>query len=231
MQIGKALGVVRRAGRRPEQSLRLAKGGARRLGRRPGPRLHFPSFKRAFTKKFVEYHRIGLTLNYLPITRTTLEYVEAKRLANSMVGATQVKKAKAGYMWPWLVRTHLIAMMRVNGVEALTVSKDPLDDESFALLAAPDQSGWVTAWGQEFGGNIKQMCRELRYSGPPELLSMLACVIGDSGLERYAEEDINAHASDISATRDSHRQMWGWEGNPAVLVRAILHDGVGEGGA
>ena len=48
-------------------------------------------FDEGIVCKLVDLHKIGSVLNMLPVTRTCLEYVEAKRLATAFVSGLSVK--------------------------------------------------------------------------------------------------------------------------------------------
>ena len=100
-------------------------------------------------------------------------------------------------MW-WLVRTHVICMMRLHGVRRLSLGKNMIFDRvSQATFAAPDQGGWVQQWLSQFGGDVGKVCRELAFVDPPALLSAYACVAGDNAIAKYTEEEILARAEQI----------------------------------
>jgi len=177
-----------------------------------------PSFKAALRVKYVAYHRTGLILQLLPTPRTTNEYIEAKRLAKTVAKAMGLHQLiSLNYQWWWVVRAHLIAKMRAHGVQRLCISGGEVDAESLRLFALPDQCKWITVWGK--GASIQQLCAKLRYTGPPEYLSMYACVFNENSLMRYSEEDITDNAESIIAARRRSKRTWGWEGHPACTVQ------------
>ena len=71
--------------------------------------------------------------------------------------------------------------MRAKGVTGLTlVGRGELAAaEQVAVYArsVPDEGGWLVKFGDFFQvETLEALCRELQYSGPPELLSMRCCL-------------------------------------------------------
>ena len=125
-------------------------------------------------------------------------------------------------MW-WLVRAHVICMMRLHGVRRLSLGKNmTFDRVSQANFVAPDQGGWVQHWLSQCGGNVGKVCRELAFVDPPALLSEFVWIAGESAIAKYREEEILAHAKQIHQEHEACKHKWGWEGNSAVIIQHVF---------
>ena len=173
-------------------------------------------------RKLVDLHKMGSVLNMLPVTRTCHEYVEAKRLATAFVSGLSIKAAEAEYKWPWLLRTHLIVTMRVNGVERLAGTDQEFSPPFVRDLVSPDQAGWAETWITGHRGSVNQLFQTLCYDDPMELFSAFTCTLFDSALTKVPLEWLKEHTDAIQRARTTFSRERGWEANPAVLIRSIF---------
>jgi len=183
-------------------------------------------FNEGMVCKLVDLHKIGSVLNLLPVTRTCHEYVQAKRLATVFLSGLCIKAADNEYKWPWLLRTHLVATMRVNGVERLTGTDLFAKDFNVPLirdLVSPDQVGWAETWITGRHGSVNQLFQTLCYDSPMELFSAFTCVLFDSVLTKVPIEWLKEHTDAIKRARATFSRERGWEPNPAALIMSIFN--------
>ena len=171
--------------------------------------------------ELIDLHKIGSVLNLLPVTRTCHECVEAKRVATAFVSGLSIKTADSSYKWPWLLRAHLIATMRVNGVERLTGTDQEFGAAFVRDLVSPDQAGWAETWITGHQGSVNQLF-QLCYDNPMELFSAFTCVLFDSALTKVPLEWLKEHTDAIQRARTKFSRERGWEPNPAVLIRGLF---------
>ena len=184
-------------------------------------------FDEGIVCKLVDVHNIGSVLNMLPVTRTCHEYVEAKRLATAFVSGLSMKAADNEYKWPWLLRTHLIVTMRVNGVERLTGTDQEFSPALVRDLVSPDQAGWAETWITGHQGSVNQLFQTLCYDNPMELFSAFTCVLFDSALTKVPLGWLKEHTDAIQRARTTFSRERGWEPNPAVLIMSIFKRSTG----
>ena len=73
--------------------------------------------------------------------------------------------------------------MRAAGISRLKVTND-WNTEQVVEALLPDQSGWLPHWMRSKGWTLKQLSAHLK-DVPVEMLSCMACILGDTALDRF----------------------------------------------
>ena len=129
-------------------------------------------------------------------------------------------KDVGSYSWNWLARAYLLAAMRTAGVTSLSITQDWTTEEVEAALL-PDQSGWLPHWMEAKGWALKKLSAHLKVV-PVEMLSCMACILGDSSMEGILNTTLKDKLQSIQAVRRKVKQRYGWEGHPSLIIGEAL---------
>jgi hypothetical protein len=132
--------------------------------------------------------------------------------------AGSAASAQSGYHWLWYMRTHLLAEMRANGINALQLGTGTSCEDLAA--AFPDQGRWLRA----LGGRYKTLSAALdacQHSGPVELFSMYCCLFADKKVSAcpagYVADHVAAFQRELAAYVGEH-----WQSpHPAILLQLV----------
>jgi hypothetical protein len=171
------------------------------------------------TSVMVDLHKTGLVLNSLQTPHTTEEWLQCTRNAGQRGTEAGVVKGDS-YGWSWLVRTYLFASMRAAGISRLRVTND-WNTEQVVEALLPDQSRWLPHWMRSKGWTLKQLSAHLK-DVPVEMLSCMACILGDTALDKFDMSTLEGNLQRIMKVRAEVRKKYGWEGNPSLVVSEAL---------
>lgn len=106
-------------------------------------------------------------------------------LVNGMLDASVISKSqRTTYLTLWMCRSIIVPEMRAHGIAGLALTREGTgwsDDHVAAEVmdivhsSFPDSRGLLPAVG-----TVQDAIQELCYTGPPELLSMWACILCDA---------------------------------------------------
>ena len=175
-------------------------------------------FSAKFTRAYEELRKVGEILQTLPRVKSSSEWATAVQQATA-----NAKKAGVGrivdrrYMWPWLIRLQLLAVMRTGGIKRL--SDDGLSVAELSAMA-PDMKGHVTDLAEHRAG-VKELFETVGYDGPPELFSMYCCIFlsASAGVD---VGDIEARLAQLVSAREEFTTKWGIPPHPALLLSGDL---------
>lgn len=167
----------------------------------------------------LKLHRLGRSTQCNKIPATCAEWLSEFTAASAR--ANQFKLSNKGYHWHWLVRTRLLVEMRNAGIDCLCVSAD-LDSNQVVQAMLPDQSHWLQLWMKSTNNSLKKLMKVLDFKEPLEMLSCFACVLGDTSLNNASIDQITKSCTRIREARKTMVSSWGFEGNPALIVQAVI---------
>jgi hypothetical protein len=105
--------------------------------------------------------------------------------------------------------------MRNQGVLRLKVSGTSVQE---FMEMFPDAKSWLTMFKPT--DSVASAMKELKYSGPPELLTMHLCMIGNQELD-YCMTWLKAHTSAIQQCQVSSEEALGFGPLPAWCVQTV----------
>jgi hypothetical protein len=109
--------------------------------------------------------------------------------------------------------------MRNGGVKRLNVSGHSVKEFSEMF---PDAKSWLTMFTPT--DSVASAMKELKYSGPPELLTMHLCMIGNKDLD-YSIEWLKSHTSAIQRCQVINETALGFGPLPVWCVQTVEHQG------
>ena len=125
---------------------------------------------------------MGVVLKSLPVPRTNVAWAQVHADAEALSKRLKIKRSQG--RWPWLLRAHIFAEMRHDGVSSLKIVKDWTSDQLQGALK-PDQHEWVARWMSGLAGNSLKLLRLRRSREPLEMLSVYVCIMNDSSIMAY----------------------------------------------
>ena len=169
-------------------------------------------------------HRKGRLLLDLPVPRTNKQWREVLTQVRQRAPVMKLGKAedKDYHLW-WLVRIYLIVEMRHAGIDRLSVVEDwSASQVSLAML--PDRSEWVQCWLRIAGDSLKTLLKKLSYREPLEMLSCCACILGDSSIDKFPTEALEAARTDIVLEREraKAKSAWSDEDHPGNIIEQVM---------
>jgi hypothetical protein len=105
--------------------------------------------------------------------------------------------------------------MRNHGVLRLKVSGSSVKEFTEMF---PDAKSWLTMFKPT--DSVASAMKELKYSGPPELLTMHLCMIGNKDLD-YSIAWLKSHVSAIRRCQVSSEAALGFGPLPAWCVQTV----------
>ncbi len=173
-------------------------------------------------KGAIATQQLGLILLSLQTPRTLREYAANAKGCCELVQTLRIRVPgleQNSYALSWLVRTYQFVEMRASGIQRLTLRPN-LSLEAFSKVF-PDQSSWMAVLASSLQVSlVAALCRRLRYTGPVELLTMYACLFADAALQKYDADSLVRLAGSVRRVRNACELQNGYEGHPAVIVRA-----------
>ena len=114
--------------------------------------------------------------------------------------------------------------MRHRGIERLSVTAD-WDKDAFASAMVPDMNEWLSIWmASPEIGSLKVLLSRLAYREPLEMLSCYCCILGDSEIDQYSTDELDAAQVAIGKQRQVMRGASASkdEARPAIIIRRAL---------
>ena len=113
--------------------------------------------------------------------------------------------------------------MRHAGIARLKLQQD-WGQHEVAKALVPDMSDSVPMWTKRAGNSLKTLLKQLHYTEPLELLTCLACLLGDSAVDNHSTYELRraSHAITKERARVKAHSFGHVEGNPAAIVQTVM---------
>jgi hypothetical protein len=128
------------------------------------------------------------------------------------------------YSIPWIIRSHVFAELRSRGISKLN-----LDDTSLGEIrnVFPDSKDWLGKFARKKGlASFAEICHELEFKHPPELLTMYCCLFSENTVMSIAPASLAKHIAALRRARRSATVATGVVPVPALLVKRVAASAV-----
>ena len=175
-----------------------------------------PYNAKSFGTAFKRNELLGSILQNMPIPTSTSEWVAAIKSARTDAAKRKYNWKSLAYLWPWMLRSHMIAQTRARGVHAMTYPRAFRCSELEAM--APDQRKHIAMLKDDIT-SVYDLFNLLGYNGPAELFSMFACMFLAKGSRQWDPTWV----SDRVARLIKHRELMfardGVQPHPLTLLQ------------
>ena len=115
-----------------------------------------------------------------------------------------------------MLRSHIIAQTRVQGVHAMSISRSFRCSELADM--APDQRQHIHMLRNDIT-SATELFKLLGYDGPPELFSMYSCICLAKGSEKWDATWVSERVDRLIKFREGMVARDGMEPHPLVLLQ------------
>ena len=211
-----SLHVLGKAAEEGRQGSRVQRSGVLVLG--VGAAKYSPmEFNKHFERSWVIYGAVGGALRLLQVPRTCREWKQgvehATRLARDAGASTWTRNP---YLWPWLLRSYLLRVARLEGVDRMEVDQDLTVDDIQGMC--PDQNAWARRFAPHTM-KVQDMFDATGYDGPPELFTMYACLFMSCAEKKVDPDWVWQHRAEMIRKRTEFEQEHGLAPHPLELVK------------
>ena len=210
-------GILRKVagGRSRSSGVVLNLGGGGEQGR-----YRVLAFTPTIAEKLEVLHVIGTVLRTLSAPTSCEQWEQARaEAAKQMRDQGAAKHTKNPYLWPWLLRSRLVALMRTAGIKQLKWKNDMQTSELRGMF--PDQRQHLT---RLFPGvpSVKRIFKEVSYTGPVELFTMYTCLFCSDSLAPFAVDTIWAERKRLAHARLQYFAKHTLQPHPLTLLQEGL---------
>ena len=173
-------------------------------------------FGERFIGAFQHHLKLGEILQAMPTPESCPQMVAAIRKAEKDADKLKFPWKSLEYLWPWILRSHLVAQAHAAGVTKMALPQGFTMDDLKSM--APDQAKHVDALRQDVS-SVTELFKRLEYDGPAELFSMYACLFLGKGSDAWDPEWVSQHMDQLIKFREQMSARDGMEPNPLILLQ------------
>ena len=185
------------------------------LGKNRGRYKLLPYNAKSFGRVFKRNELLGSILQNMPTPKSTSEWLAAITSAKTDAEKRKFNWKSLSYLWPWILRSHMIAQTRAKGVHAMTYPNQFRCSELEAM--APDQKKHITKLKDDIT-SVRVLFDLLGYNGPPELFSMYTCIFLAKGSGQWDPTWVSNRVGRLIKHRELMLARDGVQPHPLILL-------------